>query len=181
MLLENLTLIYKLILSHNYDSYPCIFQISFLNQTKEEVHVIITLYWTAKWTLCFLVKYWFLPLISINILTIKYIPILNHLHKIFVHESTCHSEPICFTTFQKTELIIITFTFLFISIYYFSWFLQRPSSTKNKLILCLELPWKPCNQIGSLPEMIPQSLQCQHCSEIHFLATKEEKLITSTD
>lgn len=93
-----------------------------------------------------------------------------------MHESTCHSEPICFTTFQKTELIIITFKFLFISIYYFSWFLKRPSSRKNKLFLCLELPWKPCNQIGSLPEMIPQSLQCQHCSEIHFLATKEEKL-----
>lgn len=93
-----------------------------------------------------------------------------------MHESTYHSEPICFTTLKKTELIIIIFTFLFISIYYFSWFLQRPSSRKNKLILCLELPWKPCNQIGSLPEMIPQSLQCRRCSGNHFLATKEEKL-----
>lgn len=42
--------------------------------------------------------------------------------------------------------------------------------------MCLELPWKPCNQIGSLPEMIPQSLQCRRCSEIRSLATKEEKL-----
>lgn len=95
-----------------------------------------------------------------------------------MHESTYHSESICFTTFQKAKLIIITFTFLISSIYHFSWFLKRPSSRKNKIFLCLELhvPWKPCNQIGSLPEMIPQSLQCRRCSGNHFLATKEEKL-----
>lgn len=81
-----------------------------------------------------------------------------------------------FYNFSKSQTYNYNIYISILSIYHFSWFLKRPSSRKNKLILCLELPWKPCNQIGSLPEMIPQSLQCRRCSGNHFLATKEEKL-----
>lgn len=65
---------------------------------------------------------------------------------------------------------------IYINLLFFMIFKEAKFYRKNKLILCLELPRKPCNQIGSLPEMIPQSLQCRRCSGNHFLATKEEKL-----
>lgn len=83
-----------------------------------------------------------------------------------------------FYNFSKSQTYNYNIYISILSIYHFSWFLKRPSSRKNKIFLCLELhvPWKPCNQIGSLPEMIPQSLQCRRCSGNHFLATKEEKL-----